>query len=220
MNSFIKENEVGLEVGSGAGFAKHFINNWLLIISTGWSLQIASRNETLWTTEDSSIEAVQFAKQFNELYDTFADSFGPVLRRVEETCRLFGISTLIHAQKNHWNNIANDEGSEDEDLDLTGGVSDEDEKKRRDMWTGILIDTYRNLEELAEQHNVHTSAFAQDQNLVVKIAGDLARSALKTKLLMMSKKQFWKPEFKIILFFYFYAVKLISFINVHFVDFV
>ena len=27
MNSFIKENEVGLEVGSGAGFAKHFINN-------------------------------------------------------------------------------------------------------------------------------------------------------------------------------------------------
>ena len=27
MNSFIKENEVGIEVGSGAGFAKYFINN-------------------------------------------------------------------------------------------------------------------------------------------------------------------------------------------------
>ena len=27
MNDFIKENEVGIEVGSGAGFAKYFINN-------------------------------------------------------------------------------------------------------------------------------------------------------------------------------------------------
>ena len=27
MNNFIKENEVGIEVGSGAGFAKYFINN-------------------------------------------------------------------------------------------------------------------------------------------------------------------------------------------------